>query len=176
MAGVKFKETAVIVRKMNEKDLEVVCAICMNSFLTSVEETLSEKGISSFTKIAAIDAFRTRMQEDNLMLVIECEREIKGVVELNEGRHIAMLFVDPGQQKKGIGRKLISSALTYARVETVTVRASLSSVPAYVKYGFKCKGEVGESAGLEYQPMEIELNNRPHGDRVSAASQPQSGA
>ncbi len=40
----------------------------------------------------------------------------------------------------------------------MTVNASLSSVPAYQKYGFEIKGYMAESAGLVYQPMEIELN------------------
>jgi GNAT superfamily N-acetyltransferase len=68
-----------------------------------------------------------------------------------------MLFVDPDRQMKGVGRELLASALTYVRVDTVTVSASLSSVVAYKKYGFECKGDVAESAGLIYQPMQIEL-------------------
>ncbi len=92
------------------------------------------------------------------MLVAECDGEIEGVIELKEGCHVAMLFVEPEKQMKGIGRRLLSSALSYARVGTVTVSASLSSVPAYRKYGFECKGDIAESAGLIYQPMEIELN------------------
>nr|WP_276469568.1 GNAT family N-acetyltransferase [Neptunomonas concharum] len=54
-------------------------------------------------------------------------------------------------------KSLITAALKHARTQTVTVKASLSSVPAYKKYGFKCSGDIGESAGLVYQPMEIEL-------------------
>ncbi|QEQ98352.1 GNAT family N-acetyltransferase [Neptunomonas concharum] len=57
----------------------------------------------------------------------------------------------------GIRKSLITAALKHARTQTVTVKASLSSVPAYKKYGFKCSGDIGESAGLVYQPMEIEL-------------------
>ncbi|VAW99026.1 hypothetical protein MNBD_GAMMA19-592, partial [hydrothermal vent metagenome] len=72
--------------------------------------------------------------------------------------HVAMLFVESEYQKKGVGRKLLSSALSYARVDTVTVSASLSSVTVYKKYGFECKGDIAESTGLVYQPMEIELN------------------
>jgi len=148
----------VIVRKMNEKDLGAVSAVCLASFSKSVAGTLSEEGISTFSKIAASDAFLNRMKEDNLMLVAECDGEIEGVIELKEGCHVAMLFVEPEKQMKGIGRRLLSSALSYARVGTVTVSASLSSVPAYRKYGFECKGDIAESAGLIYQPMEIELN------------------
>lgn len=73
-----------------------------------------------------------------------------------------MLFIRPESQKSGIGRKLLSTALHHAKFETVTVSASLSSVAAYEKYGFECSGEVGESAGLIYQPMELKLNKGMH--------------
>jgi len=129
----------------------------MASFLRSVADTLSQEGISTFSNIAATNAFLDRMKGDNLMLVAENNGKIEGVIELKEGRHVAMLFISIERQKKGIGRKLLSSALNHAKVETVTVSASLSSVPAYEKYGFECKGKVGESAGLVYQPMEIKL-------------------
>lgn len=152
----------MIIRKMEEKDLEAVSVICMDSFLQSVAETLSDKGVSTFSNLAAPSAFLDRMKGDNLMLVAENDGKIEGVIELKEGRHVAMLFIHPECQKKGIGRKLLSSALTHTKVETVTVSASLSSVPAYEKYGFECKGKVGDSGGLVYQPMEISLNKAMH--------------
>nr|WP_253724233.1 GNAT family N-acetyltransferase [Shewanella baltica] len=70
---------------------------------------------------------------------------------------IVILFVDPERQKKGIGSALLLFTLEYVKVDVVTVSASLSSVPAYVKYGFKFNGDTGISAGLVYQPMKIEL-------------------
>lgn len=146
------------IRAIVERDTEAVSAVCMASFSKSVADTLSEEGISTFAKIAASDAFLKIMKEDNLILVAECNGEIEGVIELKEGRHVAMLFVKPEMQMKGIGRKLLSSALTCAKFDTVTVSASLSSVPAYKKYGFELKGNIAESAGLVYQPMEIEFN------------------
>lgn len=157
------------IREIEEKDIEAVSAICLASFSESVADTLSEEGISSFAKIAASDAFLNRMKEDNLMLVAERDGEIEGVIELKEGRHIAMLFVEPKKQMKGIGRELISSALSYARVSTVTVSASLSSVLAYRKYGFECKGDIAESAGLVYQPMEIKLNKSIQSTAIASA-------
>ncbi len=152
----------MIVRKMEEKDLEAVSATCMASFLQSVAYTLSEEGVATFSKIAASDSFLERMKGDNLMLVAEDNGQIEGVIELKEGRHVAMLFISPDRQKEGIGRKLLSSAINYAKVETITVSASLSSVSAYEKYGFECKGEASESAGLVYQPMAIKINKVMH--------------
>ena len=148
----------MVIRKMQEKDLEAVSAICMDSFLRSVAGTLSDEGITTFSNIAVRDAFLDRMKGDNLMLVAEDNENIEGVIELKEGRHVAMLFIRPEHQKSGIGRELLLSALKYAKVETVTVNASLPSVTAYKKYGFECSGEIDESAGLVYQPMEIKLS------------------
>lgn len=98
------------------------------------------------------------MKDDNVILVSEDQDNLNGIIELKEGRHVAMLFVDTQHQNKGVGKRLLSEALVYARVSVVTVSASLSSVPAYIRYGFECKGDVAESSGLIYQPMELELN------------------
>ncbi|SEA98479.1 Ribosomal protein S18 acetylase RimI [Alkalimonas amylolytica] len=152
----------MIIREMEEQDLAAVSATCMASFSQSVADTLSEEGVSTFSKIAASSAFLERMKGDNLILVAEIDGKIEGVIELKEGRHVAMLFISPERQKEGTGRALLSSALNYAKVDIVTVSASLSSVPAYEKYGFECKGETGKSAGLVYQPMEIKLNKAMH--------------
>lgn len=146
------------IREIKERDVEAVSAVCLASFSTSIASSLSEEGVLTFSKIASSDSFLKRIKEDNLMLIAECGEKIVGVIELKEGSHIAMLFVEPDKQMKGIGRKLLSSALSYAKVSTVTVSASLSSVPMYRKYGFECKADIAESAGLIYQPMQIELN------------------
>ena len=156
----------MIIREMNEQDIEAVSAICMASFSSSVAGDLPGEGVSTFAKIVSRDALRDRMTRDTVILVAEYNERIEGVVELKEGRHISMLFVEPEFQRKGIGRKLLSSALNYARADIVTVRASLSSVPAYEKYGFESRGDISESSGLVYQPMEIELN-RARPDRAA---------
>ncbi|WP_076496005.1 GNAT family N-acetyltransferase [Neptunomonas antarctica] len=54
--------------------------------------------------------------------------------------------------RKAEGRRLLSAALKYTRSDIVTVNVSLSSVPAYKKYGFNYTGDVSISAGLVYQP------------------------
>ena len=150
------------IREMTENDLDRISAICIESFMESVAASLSEKGISTFKEIASSNAFSSRMQEDNVMLVSEEGNQLNGVIELKKGCHVAMLFVDPKCQNKGIGRKLLSAALNHVRTDILIVRASLSSVPAYIKYGFACKGDAAELEGLIYQPMELEFNKSIH--------------
>ncbi|WP_336391137.1 GNAT family N-acetyltransferase [Gallaecimonas xiamenensis] len=147
------------IRQLEERDLEAASAVCMAAFLGSVAATLAAEGLETFKTIAAPGAFRSRMQQDNLILVAEHQGQVAGLIELKEGRHLAMLFIAPQWQQKGLGRQLLAAVLPHARGDEVTVRASLSSVPAYQKYGFVCQGEVGQVAGLVFQPMVLALHS-----------------
>ncbi|MDH1693158.1 MULTISPECIES: GNAT family N-acetyltransferase [unclassified Pseudomonas] len=149
------------VRTLTPDDLPQACALCMDAFMQAVAPTLSAQGIETFTQVSAPQAFAERMQGDNLMLACFVEGAIAGLIELKEGRHIAMLFIAPGLQRQGIGKRLMNAALEHASAEVVTVKASLSSVPAYQRYGFTLAGDVGEFAGLVYQPMEKRLPTQP---------------
>lgn len=146
------------IRKLTHDDLPRASALCLASFMAAVAPSLSAQGVETFAKVASEQAFAERMEGDNLMLVCVAEGVITGLIELKEGRHVAMLFVAPDSQRQGIGLQLMSAALEQARGEVVTVRASLSSVAAYERYGFVLAGDVGEFAGLVYQPMEKKLS------------------
>lgn len=146
------------IREINEQDTDAVSEVCMAAFTSSVADTVSEEGIATFSMIASPSAFLNRMGGgDYLTLVAEIDGVIEGVAALKEGHHLAMLFVRPERQKSGIGRQLLQSLMEHVTVDIMTVRASLSSIAAYQKYGFELSGDVGESAGLVYQPLELAL-------------------
>ncbi len=143
---------------MNQSDATEVSKIVVSAFQDSVASGLSEEGINAFSGLSSPEAFSKRLVEDNTMFVYEEQGQILGMVELKEGRHVAMLFVSPAHQKRGIGQKLIAAALACRRVQSVTVSASIPSVPAYQSYGFNVVGAEEEKQGLRYVPMQIELN------------------
>lgn len=147
----------MLIRPLLESDLDAISVVCVDSFMATVALELSAQGVATFLGVASAEAFGARMKEDNAILVAEEEGRAVGVIELKEGRHVAMFFVAPAHQRKGIGKALLAAVLPQMRGDVVTVRASLSSVPAYVGYGFECSGEVGEVAGLVYQPMALLL-------------------
>ncbi|BCD85922.1 hypothetical protein PSm6_23290 [Pseudomonas solani] len=147
----------MVIRKMEPADIDAVSTLCMAAFNASVAPTLPAQGIETFAKVAAAEAFLQRLQGDNLMLVYEDAGSLRGILELKEGRHLAMLFIDPEHQRQGIGQALVTAMTAHARVDPITVRASLTSVGAYLRYGFQCSGEPGEFAGLTYQPMELQV-------------------
>lgn len=147
----------MLIRKMTHDDLPDASALCLEAFMQAVAPSLSAQGVETFGKVAAQQAFAERMAGDNLMLVCVADGVLAGLIELKEGRHVAMLFVAPACQRSGIGKRLMDAVLEHARADMVTVRASLSSVTAYERYGFVLAGDAGEFAGLVYQPMERRL-------------------
>ncbi|MCQ9372574.1 GNAT family N-acetyltransferase, partial [Corynebacterium sp. 35RC1] len=116
--------------------MPAMSAVCLAAFTAAVAPSLSAAGIATFGSVAAADAFAARLQGDNQILVAEQDGRILGVVELKEGRHLAMLFVDPACQGQGIGHALFEAVLPHLRTPVLTVRASLNAVPTYLRYGF----------------------------------------
>lgn len=180
------EEEGMVIRKMTSQDIERVSELCLASFMDSVAGTLSDEGIATFTNIASIGSFKKRMQQSNTFLVYEqatdnnkqtdhqgisAVTQVMGLLELKDNKHIAMLFVCPSVQRKGLGRALIAAACQHVwqdqarstlvekvrQRELLTVSASLTSVPAYIGYGFKKVGDIAESAGLIFQPMVLNL-------------------
>lgn len=141
------------IRPAHIDDVPAISALCMAAFNEAVAPSLSAAGIATFGSVAAADAFAARLQGDNHILVAEQDARVFGVVELKEGRHLAMLFVDPACQGRGIGHALFEAVLLRVREPVLTVRASLNAVPVYERYGFVLDGEVGEFNGLVYQQM-----------------------
>lgn len=158
------------VRAIEQRDVQEVSRIVVAAFLDVVASGLSREGIATFMNLSAPEAFAKRMTEDNCMFVFEEQGEIMGMIEFKEGRHVAMLFVAPDRQGAGIGRELVRAALSHRRVPSVTVSASLSSVPAYEKYGFEVTGPEEETQGLRYMPMKIDLNNALNADCLSRSA------
>ena len=141
------------IRPAHADDLPAISAVWLAAFNAAVAPSLSATGVATFGSIAAADAFGTRLLGDNHILVAEHENRIVGVIELKEGRHLAMLFVDPTCQGQGIGHALFEAVLPLVREPVLTVRASLNAVPTYRRYGFVPDGDVGEFNGLVYQQM-----------------------
>ncbi|MEQ3437536.1 GNAT family N-acetyltransferase [Stenotrophomonas maltophilia] len=141
------------IRPARVDDLPAISAVCLAAFTATVAPSLSATGIATFGNVAAADAFGELLHGDNHILVAEQDGRIVGVVELKEGRHLAMLFVDPGCQGQGIGHALFEAVLPQVREPVLTVRASLNAVPTYLRYGFVVDGEAGEFNGLVYQQM-----------------------
>ncbi|MBV7264424.1 GNAT family N-acetyltransferase [Photobacterium sp. WH77] len=147
------------IRVMTADDAEEVEALVKSAFLASAAKQLAPAGIHTFFKVASKEALLLRLQEDNLILVYEQQGKIIGMAELKQGAHLAMLFVLPDWQGKGIATQLLQVLLQQVRHAELTVRASLNSVSFYQAQGFQKTGAAAELAGLRYQPMSLTMTS-----------------
>ena len=145
--------SGITIREASENDLSRIENICLQAFMLSIAPNVTDEGIAHFRSIASVEQLDSRRKNGSILLVCEQQHVICGVIELRNQAHLAMLFVDPVYQKKGVGRALVSEILSYVSASILTVKASLPSVPAYRKYGFECDGPAEESSGLPYQKM-----------------------
>ena len=145
------------IRDLKWRDIEAVSELLQRSFNQSIAPTLSNEGVATFMKVAEPQALALRLREGYQGYVYEQNDVVVGVIEVKEMRHIATLFVHPDYQHRGIGFALVNHALQSLAGHTITVRASLPSVPAYQRYGFRITEPAAEYQGLQYQPMAITL-------------------
>ncbi|PWI03624.1 GNAT family N-acetyltransferase, partial [Stenotrophomonas maltophilia] len=117
------------IRPAHVDDLPAISAVCLAAFTAAVAPSLSAAGIATFGSVAAAEAFGARLHGDNHILVAEQDGRVIGVIELKEGRHLAMLFVDPACQGQGIGHALFEAGSPPVREPVPTLRASLHAGP-----------------------------------------------
>jgi len=141
------------VRDMTHDDASAVSALCLDAFSEAIAPSLSAQGVAHFADVVTPAAFGERLTGDNRMWVAVVDGAVRGMVELKQHRHVALLFVAPGWQRRGVGARLMEVALAHAEADEITVSASLPSVAVYQRYGFMIARDVSEHGGLVYQPM-----------------------
>ena len=79
--------------------------------------------------------------------------ELVGVIATrNNGRHIALFFVDGKYHRQGIGKQLFEAV----RTDKMTVNSSPYAVGIYRKLGFKAVDDEQSVNGLRFTPMTLE--------------------
>lgn len=83
------------IRKIKHQDLNAVSTLCLRSFNQFVAPTLSAQGIATFKQIAAVENIKLRINKGHIILVYEEKNAIRGMIELKNENHLAMLFIHP---------------------------------------------------------------------------------
>lgn len=117
-------------------------------------------------------AFLKRLQPNQLMgnslinhfvLTAEIEDEIVGTIEIREKNHIVLFCVEKQYRRRGIGRKLLESALelcvTYnPQLSKVTVNSLPGTIHIYKRLGFQPVKPEGMEGDASYTPMFLDLS------------------
>jgi len=103
-----------------------------------------------------------RFSRGDVLLTAKAGDAIIGFIEVRDGNHIALLFVDTAWQRKGIAKKLIAMAIASCReknkaLKGFEVNASPYSEKIYAKMGFIKTADLQNVNGLKFAPMALEL-------------------
>jgi GNAT superfamily N-acetyltransferase len=118
----------------------------------------SEEGIQEFYGYITADGMKSRQSQDHIVFVAEENGQIIGVIEIRNGDHICLLFVDPSFHNRGIAKKLFENVVTFLAnkallKEEITVNSSPFAVPIYHKLGFNSIAEETTVHGIRFVPM-----------------------
>jgi len=130
-------------------------------FDRDVAPGFSEEGRATFHEFINLFAFSRRPGESFDLAAI-ADGRIVGVIEVIDGHHIALLFVAPDRQGRGIGWELVRrAALRCLRSgqppARLTVNASPDAVAAYRRMGFSPLEDERERDGIRFVPMFLPL-------------------
>lgn len=145
-----------------EREAEVV-ALVLSVFETHVAPGFSEQGRAAFVEYVESSAFSRRVG-DGFALVALRDETVIGVIEVEGGGHVALFFVSPDCQGRGVGGVLMRKAVEKERLDNpgldaFTVNASLGSVKAYSRIGFVVTDQEQEKDGIRFIPMVLSFNS-----------------
>lgn len=111
----------------------------------------SDEGVKTFNETVIYnDEFFNRL----VMYGAYIETRLVGVIAtMNEGKHIALFFVDGSYHRQGIGKMLFEKVLEVSTENEITVNSSPYAVEVYRHLGFTDTAEEQITDGMRYTPM-----------------------
>jgi len=103
-----------------------------------------------------------RFVQGNVLLTAKANGEIVGVIEVRDGNHISLLFVNKFRHGNGIAKRLVAQAAALCRekdkgLRYFEVNASPYSEKIYARMGFKKTSNIQNVNGLKFIPMVLKL-------------------
>ncbi len=136
--------------------------VAIDSFMHAVAPGYRAQGIAEFRAYACPGSISERMALGSSFYVARQGGKTVGMAELIHQNHLAMLFVAVDQQRKGVGRELVTSLTKdvladRGTVPMITVDAAPNSVGAYENFLFTYRGSLREFKGMRFFPMSLTL-------------------
>lgn len=152
------------IRPLQSDGFAAAYELAWNTFTVSLSEHYTDEGRESFRSfLYSGDIEDMYMTGNFVMYGCFSDNELIGVGGLMKQCHISLLFVDPGYQRRGIGRllaeKMISAADAFG-CDSVTLNAAPDAVGFYKAIGFEETDMERISDGILYIPMKYSLQKK----------------
>lgn len=147
------------VRRATAEEVPEIVVLARQSFDAAVAPLYGEDGHRTFTEFASTESMLKRMGENYVTYVAEREGKLVGMAQVRDGHHLAMLFVMPEAQRKGVGRRLLEFVIAECTSDTITVASSPNSEGAYVRFGFTRIADEKVDRGIRFVMMALNRKN-----------------
>lgn len=143
------------IKERGRDEYEKALELALRVFLEFNEADYSSLGVDEYRKTIGERDYLDKLR----VYTAYVDGHEAGVLATrNGGSHIGQFYVDGHYQRKGIGKALFDRAWKDNNKGYMTVNASSFAVPVYRALGFNAIGQIQESNGLKFTPMEkIEL-------------------
>ena len=144
---------------MQEGEEQQIYQLIVRVFYQQVAPVYSANGITRFLNMLSPQRL-TEMNngEDSFVIIARDQSRLAGILSVINNSHIALIFVEPSYQGKGIGKQLIAQAIKLCRkrkpeISEITVSSSPNSRSFYEDVGFETTDNEINEAGMRYTPM-----------------------
>ncbi len=124
-----------------------------------------EDGVWEFLKRLQPDELTKKSMVNHFVLTAEMQDEIVGTIEIRENNHISFFCVEKQYRRRGIGRKLLRSALELClKYDPQLCEVSVNSLPGavyiYERLGFYPEKSDRMEGDTPYTPMFLHFFNK----------------
>ncbi|MEW8562703.1 MAG: GNAT family N-acetyltransferase [Candidatus Thiodiazotropha sp.] len=124
-----------------------------------VAPVYSQKGVDKFLGMISPEILsEMRIGEGSFVLLAKDRSDIIGMLAVKNESHIALIFIDPKYQRRGVGKNLLNRAIEICldrdpKLSEVTVSSSPNSKSFYKSVGFTIQGDEIDENGMRFTPM-----------------------
>lgn len=139
-----------MIRELSKDELKNALSLVWDVFTKFEAVNYPESGKKAFFEAIHSDEYLNMLTAFG---AFENEKLVGIIATRNEGRHIALFFVDGAYHRQGIGKSLFDEMLKENTAQEITVNSSRYAVPIYGKLGFTKTAQLQEDGGIQFVPM-----------------------
>lgn len=137
------------IKRLDKKETENALNLVWEVFLEYEAPDYTQEGVDEFYKSIHDENYLSML---SVYGAFSSGKMIGVIATRNNGKHIALFFVDGKYHQQGIGKQLFQAV----RTDKMTVNSSPYAVAVYRKLGFEAVNTEQVITGLRFTPMELQ--------------------
>jgi GNAT superfamily N-acetyltransferase len=152
----------IVYRQMRPGEESMVSGLMVRSFDEFIGAGYPRSGVRDFLAYVSTQAIGERLRRQHTILVALDGARIVGAVDIDDYRHIDLLFIEKAYHGKGIARELVQRCIELAlearpSLKELTADTSDFGQRAYESMGFEPAGPQMVEHGRHFQRMRLKL-------------------